>query len=184
MAETNEVKDVPVVQDYPEVFPKDLPGLLPERENESDHVEHLKEVLEILKEEKLYVRFSKCAFWLREVQFIGHVINPKGITVDPSKIEGIMNWKTPQSLTDVRSFLGLVGYYRKFIEGLSKVAALLPDMTRKSVVFNWGKYQEEALKEWKKRLTQAPNLALPDGNKDLVVCTDALHRVLGCVLMQ
>ena len=84
---------------------------------------------------------------------LGHVINPEGITVDPAKIEAITNWKTPQNPTDIRSFLRLDGYYRRFIEGFSKIAAPLTGMTRKSIVFSWGKLQEEAFQELKKLLT-------------------------------
>ncbi|GKC43657.1 hypothetical protein Tco_1061379, partial [Tanacetum coccineum] len=79
---------------------------------QEEHVEHLRLVLKLFKKEKLYAKFSKCEFWLREVQFLGHVINGNGIHVDPSKIEAVKNWKAPRTLTEVRSFLGLAGYYR------------------------------------------------------------------------
>ncbi|GJS89668.1 putative reverse transcriptase domain-containing protein [Tanacetum coccineum] len=100
---------------------------------QEENVEHLRLVLEILKKEKLYAKFSKCELWLREVQFFGHVINGNGIHVDPSKIEAVKNWKAPRTPTEVRSFLGLAGYYRRFIENFSKIAKSLTILTRKQL---------------------------------------------------
>ncbi|GKC60086.1 putative reverse transcriptase domain-containing protein, partial [Tanacetum coccineum] len=100
-----------------------------------EHVEHLRLVLELLKKEKLYAKFSKCEFWLREVQFLGHVINGNGIYIDPSKIKADKNWKAPRTPFEVRSFLGLAGYYRRFIENFSKIAKSLTILTRKSKTF-------------------------------------------------
>ncbi|GKF25121.1 putative reverse transcriptase domain-containing protein [Tanacetum coccineum] len=96
---------------------------------QEEHVEHLRLVLELLKKEKLYAKFSKCEFWLKEVQFLGHVINGNGIYVDPSKIESVKNWKSPRTPTEVCSFLGLAGYYRRFIENFSKIAKSLTILT-------------------------------------------------------
>ncbi|GKA04942.1 putative reverse transcriptase domain-containing protein [Tanacetum coccineum] len=104
---------------------------------QEEHVEHLRLVLELLKKEKLYAKFSKCEFWLREVQFLGHVINGNGIHVDPSKIEAVKNWKAPRTLTEVRSFLGLAGYYRRFIENFSKIAKSLTILTQKNQKTWW-----------------------------------------------
>ncbi|GJZ24852.1 hypothetical protein Tco_0562311 [Tanacetum coccineum] len=132
---------------------------------QEEHVEHLRLVLGLLKKEKLYAKFSKCEFWLREVQFLGHVINGNGIHVDPSKIEAVKNWKAPRTLTEVRSFLGLAGYYR-------------------SKTFDWGEEQELAFQTLKDKLCNAPVLALPDGPEDFVVYCDASGIGLGCVLMQ
>ncbi|GJY51991.1 putative reverse transcriptase domain-containing protein [Tanacetum coccineum] len=109
-----------------------------------EHVEHLRLVLELLKKEKLYAKFSKCEFWLKEVQFLGHVINGNGIHVDPSKIEVVKNWNAPRTLTEVRSFLGLAGYYRRFIKNFSKIAKSLTILTQKNKTFNWGEEQELA----------------------------------------
>ncbi|GKC38504.1 putative reverse transcriptase domain-containing protein, partial [Tanacetum coccineum] len=100
---------------------------------QEEHVEHLRLVLELLKKEKLYAKFSKCEFWLREVKFLGHVINGNGIHVDPSKIEAVKNWKAPRTPTEVRSFLGLAGYYRRFIENFSKIAKSLTILTQKKL---------------------------------------------------
>ncbi|GJY20231.1 putative reverse transcriptase domain-containing protein [Tanacetum coccineum] len=124
---------------------------------QEEHVEHLRLVLELLKKEKLYAKFSKCDFWLREVQFLGHVINGNRIHVNPSKIEAVKNWKALRTPTKVRSFLGLAGYYRRFIENFSKIAKSLTILTQKT---------------------------LPDGQEDFVVYCDASGIELGCVLMQ
>ncbi|GJY56686.1 putative reverse transcriptase domain-containing protein [Tanacetum coccineum] len=151
---------------------------------QEEHVEHLRLVLELLKKEKLYAKFSKCEFWLREVQFLGHVINGNRIHVDPIKIKAVKNWKAPRTPTEVRSFLGSVGYYRRFIENFSKIAKPLTILTQKSNTFNWGEEQELAFQTLKDKLCNAPVLALPDGPEDFVVYCDASWIGLGCVLMQ
>ncbi|GJZ96978.1 putative reverse transcriptase domain-containing protein [Tanacetum coccineum] len=151
---------------------------------QEEHVEHLRLVLGLLKKEKLYAKFSKCEFWLREVQFLGHVINGNGIHVDPSKIEAVKNWKAPRTPTEVRSFLGLAGYYRRFIENFSKIAKSLTILTQKCKTFDWGEEQELAFQTLKDKLCNAPVLALLDGPEDFVVYCDASEIGLGCVLMQ
>ncbi|GJS17882.1 putative reverse transcriptase domain-containing protein [Tanacetum coccineum] len=138
----------------------------------------------MLKKEKLYAKFSKCEFRLREVQFLGHVINGNGIHVDPSKIEAVKNWKAPRTSTEVSSFLGLAGYYLRFIEDFSKIAKSLTILTQKSKTFDWGEEQEYAFQTLKDKLCNAPVLALPDGSEDFVVYCDASGIGLGCVLMQ
>ncbi|CAA0819544.1 Uncharacterized mitochondrial protein AtMg00860, partial [Striga hermonthica] len=100
--------------------------------SQKEHEKHLRVVLETLRREKLYAKFSKCEFWLRRVAFLGHVITQAGIEVDPSKLAAVQNWSTPKSPSEVRSFLGLAGYYRRFIEGFSKIALPLCQLTRKS----------------------------------------------------
>ncbi|GJX92928.1 putative reverse transcriptase domain-containing protein [Tanacetum coccineum] len=151
---------------------------------QEEHVEHLRLVLELFKKEKMYAKFSMCEFWLREVQFLGHVINGNGIHVDPSKIEAVTNWKAPRTPTEVRSFLGLAGYYRRFIENFSKIAKSLTILTQKSKNFDWGEVQELAFQTLKDKLCNAPVLALPDGPEDFVVYCDGSGIRLGCVLMQ
>nr|GEV52701.1 putative reverse transcriptase domain-containing protein [Tanacetum cinerariifolium] len=189
-SEGKQLKDVPVVRDYPEVFPKDLPGLPPTRpvefqidlipraalvmpfgltnapavfmdlinwvckpysdkfvivfiddiliysKNEKEHKEHLKAILELLKKEKLYAKFSKCEFWNPKVQFLGHVIDSRGIHVDLAKIEYIKDWASPKTPTKIRQFLGLAGYYRRFIEGFSKIAKSMTKLTQKGTKFD------------------------------------------------
>ncbi|GKB72747.1 putative reverse transcriptase domain-containing protein, partial [Tanacetum coccineum] len=140
---------------------------------QEEHVEHLRLVLELLKKEKLYAKFSKCEFWLKEVPFLRHVINGNGIHVDPSKIKAVKDWKSPRIPTEVRSFLGLVGYYHRFIENFSKIAKSLTILTQKSKTFNWGEEQEYAFQTSKDKLCNVPVLALPDGSGDFVVYCDA-----------
>ncbi|GJU46909.1 putative reverse transcriptase domain-containing protein [Tanacetum coccineum] len=151
---------------------------------EEEHEVHLKTILDILKTEKLYAKFSKCEFWLKEVQFLGHVVNRDGIHVDPSKVESVKNWKTPESPTEIRSFLGLAGYYRRFIENFSKIAKPLTLLTQKNKAYVWGDKQDEAFQILKEKLCNAPVLALPDGPDDFVVYCDASKQGFGCVLMQ
>ncbi|GJV53055.1 putative reverse transcriptase domain-containing protein [Tanacetum coccineum] len=151
---------------------------------QEEHVEYLRLVLEMLKKEKLYAKFSKCEFWLREVQFLRHVINSNGIHVNPSKIEAVKNWKAPRTPSEVSSFLGLAGYYRRFIENFSKIAKSLTVLTQKCKTFDWGEEQELTFQTLKGKLCNAPVLALPDGPKDFVVYCDASGLGLGCVLVQ
>ncbi|GJS29263.1 putative reverse transcriptase domain-containing protein, partial [Tanacetum coccineum] len=118
------------------------------------------------------------------VEHLRHVINGNGIHVDPSKIEAVKNWKAPRTLTEVRSFLGLAGYYRRFIENFSKIAKSLTILTQKCKTFDWGEEQELTFQTLKDKLCNAPVLALPDGLEDFVVYCDASGIGLGCVLMQ
>ncbi|GJZ19329.1 putative reverse transcriptase domain-containing protein [Tanacetum coccineum] len=152
--------------------------------SEEEHEVHLKTILDLLKKEKLYAKFSKCEFWLQEVQFLGHVVNRDGIHVDPSKVESVKNWKTPESSTEIRSFLGLAGYYRRFIENFSKIAKPLTLLTQKNKAYVWGDKQDEAFQILKEKLCNAPVLALPDGPDDFVVYCDASKQGFGSVLMQ
>ncbi|GKC20490.1 putative reverse transcriptase domain-containing protein [Tanacetum coccineum] len=112
--------------------------------NKEEHEEHLKIILHLLKEEKLYAKFSKCDFWLDYVQFFGYVIDSKGIHVNPAKTEAIKNWAAPSTPTEVRQFLGLAGYYWRFIEGFSLIVKPLTKLTKKNKKYEWGKEEEEA----------------------------------------
>ncbi|KAD6796220.1 hypothetical protein E3N88_07116 [Mikania micrantha] len=152
-------------------------------QTEEEHAEHLRLLLELLKQEQLYAKFSKCDFWMREVQFLGHIVNEKGIHVDPAKIEAIKNWEAPKTPTEVRQFLGLAGYYRRFIEGFSKIAQSLTALTHKGTKYNWTDKQEAAFQLLKQKLCSAPILSLPEGTEDFVVYCDASAQGLGCVLM-
>ncbi|GJT40467.1 putative reverse transcriptase domain-containing protein [Tanacetum coccineum] len=221
-SEGKQIKDVPIIRDFPEVFPEDLPGLPPARPVEfqidlipgavpvarapiyskidlrsgyhqlrvreqditktafrtryghykfqvmpfeltnapadkKDHEEHLKAILELLKNEKLYAKFSKCEFWIPKVQFLGHVIDSRGIHVDPSKIESIKDWSTPKTPTEICQFLG--------------------------IKFDWGKKEGNAFQLIKQKLCSAPILSLPEGNEDFVVYCNASHKGLGVVLI-
>ncbi|GJZ49507.1 putative reverse transcriptase domain-containing protein [Tanacetum coccineum] len=121
--------------------------------SEKEHEVHLKAILDLLKKDKLYAKFSKCEFWLQEVQFLGHVVNRDGIHVDPSKVESVKNWKTLESSTEIRSFLGLTGYYRRFIENFSKIAKPLTLLTQKNKTYVWGDEQDEAFCILKEKLS-------------------------------
>ncbi|KAJ9545159.1 hypothetical protein OSB04_024866 [Centaurea solstitialis] len=152
--------------------------------SKEDHVIHLIEVLETLRRERLYAKFSKCDFWLQEVQFLGHLVNREGIKVDPAKIEAVMKWEVPKTPTEIRSFLGLAGYYRRFIQDFSKIAVPLTRLTRKNVKFVWGEEQQKAFELLRGKLCEAPVLTLPEGVDDMTVYCDASYHGLGCVLMQ
>ncbi|GJY85059.1 putative reverse transcriptase domain-containing protein [Tanacetum coccineum] len=152
--------------------------------DKKEHEEHLKAILELLKKEKLYAKFSKCEFWIPKVQFLGHVIDSRGIHVDPAKIESIKDWASPKTPTEIRQFLGLAGYYRRFIEGFLKIAKSMTKLTQKGVKFDWGEKEENAFQLIKQKLCSTPILALPEGSKDFVVYCDASHKGLGAVLMQ
>nr|GEU60484.1 reverse transcriptase domain-containing protein [Tanacetum cinerariifolium] len=227
MSEGKQLEDVPVVWDYPEVFPRDLPGLPPARpvdvarasyrlapseiltkapavfmdlmnrvykpylnkfvivfiddiliysKNEKENKEHLKEILKLLKKEKLYAKFSKCEFWIPKVQFLGYVIDSRGIHVDPAKIESIKDWASPKTPTEICQFLGLAGYYRRFIEGFSKIAKSMTKLTQKGIKFDLGEKEENAFQLIKQILCSVPILALPEGSEDFVVYCDASHK--------
>ncbi|KAJ9553346.1 hypothetical protein OSB04_017391 [Centaurea solstitialis] len=123
-------------------------------------------------------------FGIREVHFLGHVVNKEGILVDPAKIEAIKKWETPKTPTEIRQFLGLAGYYRRFIANFSKIVQPLTTLTQKDKKFIWGEKQKEAFQLLKHKLCNAPILALPEGTDNFVVYCDASHQGLGCVLMQ
>nr|GEU39318.1 putative reverse transcriptase domain-containing protein [Tanacetum cinerariifolium] len=152
--------------------------------DEKEHEEHLKAILELLKEDKLYAKFSKCEFCIPKVQFLNHVIDSRGIHVNLAKIDSIKDWASPKTPTEIRSFLGLAGYYRRFIEGFLQIAKSMTKLTQKGIKFDWSKKEENAFQLIKQKLCSALILALPKGSKDFVVYCDASHKGLGDVLMQ
>nr|GEW86875.1 reverse transcriptase domain-containing protein [Tanacetum cinerariifolium] len=216
-SEGKQIKDVPIIQDFSEVFPEDLPDIpktafrtryghyefqvmpfgiintpavfmdlmnrvckpyldkfaivfiddiLIYSKDEKEHEEHLKAILEFLKEEKLYAKFSKCEFWIPKVQFLAHVIDSRGIHVDPAKIEFIKDWASPKTPTKIHQFLGLAGYYRRFIEGFSKIVKSMTKLTQKGIKFDWGEKEENAF--------QLSRSCAHPGKANVV--TDALSR--------
>ncbi|GKE41979.1 putative reverse transcriptase domain-containing protein, partial [Tanacetum coccineum] len=152
--------------------------------SKEEHGEHLKLILELLKKEELYAKFSNCEFWLLKVQFLGHVVDSQGIHIDPAKIESIKDRAMPTTPTEIRQFLGLVGYYRRFIEGFSKIAKPMTKMTQKNVKYEWEEKEEATFQLLKQRLCSAPMLALQEGTENFMGYCDASHKGLGAVLMQ
>jgi hypothetical protein len=112
--------------------------------NKEEHAQHLRIVLTRLREHKLYAKFSKCEFWLDRVQFLGHVRTPEGISIDPSKVQDVLNWKSPKSVHQIRQFLGLAGYYWSFILDFSKIAQPMTNLLQKDAKFVWSLAYEEA----------------------------------------
>jgi hypothetical protein len=153
-------------------------------QSEEEHEEHLRPVLQKLREHQLYAKISKCAFWLKEVSFLGHIITDGGIAVDPSKVRDVLNWSPPKNVPEIRSFLGLAGYYRRFIEGFSKIVKPLTTLLEKGKEFKWDEKCQASFEELKKWLTTAPMLIMPDIHKGFDVYCDASRQGLGCVLMQ
>jgi len=138
-----------------------------------EHVEHIQCVLAVLRKECLYANLEKCIFCTDKVVFLGFVVSAHGVEVDEEKIKAVHEWKPPQNVSQVRSFLGLAGFYRRFVKNFSSIAAPINQLTKKDIPFHWGKEQENAFEELKKRLTSAPLLALPDFGKTFEIECDA-----------
>jgi hypothetical protein len=149
-----------------------------------EHEEHLRLELEKLRSNQLYAKFSKCEFWLTEVAFLGHVISAGGVSVDPGKVKDVLNWVPPATVSEIRSFLGLAGYYRRFIKDFSKIAKAMTKLLEKNKAFEWTKDCQASFEELKKRLTSSPVLVLPDLTNKFDIYCDASRQGLGCVLMQ
>ncbi|KAA3462062.1 DNA/RNA polymerases superfamily protein [Gossypium australe] len=152
--------------------------------DESKHAEHLKIVLQTLRDKQLFVKFSKCEFWLRKVGFLGHIVSVDGIRVDPSKISVIIDWKPPRNVSEVRSFLGLACYYRRFVKGFSMIATLMTRLLQKDVKFEWSEKCQQSFEQLKALLTEAPVFVQLESGKEFAVYSDASLNGLGCVLMQ
>jgi hypothetical protein len=152
--------------------------------NEVEHAKHLHTVLQRLRHHRLYAKLSKCDFWLKEIKFLVHTISKEGIVVDPDKVQEVMNWKPPTTVRQIRSFLGLAGYYRRFILDFSRIAKPMTKLLKKGAKFDWGQKCEDAFHSLRQHLTTAPVLAQPDKNKPFDVYCDASGTGLGCVLMQ
>ena len=149
-----------------------------------EHENHLRIVLQTLRENQLFVKSSKCDFWLKEVSFLGHIVSVEGIRVDLMKIEAIVNWHPPRNVTEVRRFLGLAGYYRRFVPGFSVIASSLTRLLRKGVKFEWDDKCQSSFKRLKEILVKSPVLIQPTSGRDYTVYSDASRVGLGCVLMQ
>src|SRR4051812_39655798 len=143
-----------------------LDDILIYSKNEEEHVEHLRLMLEKLREHKLYAKYSKCEFWLPEVTYLGHVISKDGIAVNPERIQAILDWTPPKTVKQVQSFLGLASYCRRFVENFSKIARPLTNLLHKGVKFEWTDKCQESFQALKDKLTSPPVLAPPDTQKD------------------
>jgi hypothetical protein len=120
-----------------------------------EHEQHLRMVLQVLREHRLYAKLSKCSFYQKQIQYLGHIVSEDGITVDPEKVEAIKSWPTPTNISEVRSFMGLVGYYRRFIAGFSKIVYPITSLQRKGVKFEWSTKCERSFQHLKELLTSA-----------------------------
>jgi hypothetical protein len=152
--------------------------------SEEEHEGHLRLVLQKLQDHKLYAKLSKCEFWLKQVAFLGHVISKGGISIDPSKVQDVLSSKAPTSVSDIRSFLGLARYYRRFIEGFFKICMPMTELLKKDKKFEWTPAWEASFQELKKRLTTALIRVMPDMEKPFFIHCVASGQGLGCVLMQ
>jgi hypothetical protein len=153
-------------------------------QSEEEHADHLRMVLQRLREHQLYAKLSKCEFWISEVLFLGHIINKEGLAVDPKKVADILNWKASIDARGIKSFIGMAEYYRRFIEGFSKIAKPMTVLLGNKVEFKWTQKCQGAFEALKEKLTTAPVLVLPDVHKPFSVYCDACYTGLGCVLMQ
>ena len=150
----------------------------------AEHEPHLQLALQVLRENQLYAKLEKCDFWLQEIQFLGHMVSKEGISVDPTKVEAVMRLERPKSVFEIRNFLGLAGYYRRFNENFSRIACPMTRLTRKGVSFDWNDNCEESFQELKKRLTTALVLITSVSGEKYTVFYDASRVGLGCVLMK
>ena len=143
--------------------------------SEEDHEGHLRVVLHTLREHQLYAKFSKCEFWLTKVRFLGHVVLTSGVSVDSEKVKAVMSWERPKSVFEIHSFLGLAGYYRRFIKDFSLLSTPMMRLTRKEVKFEWNDLYERAFQELKRRVTSAPILIVPERGHRYIVYCDSLR---------
>jgi hypothetical protein len=137
-----------------------------------------------MREHQLYAKLSKCEFCIDEVLFLGHIINKHGLAMDPKKIADILNWKAPIDVRGIKSFIGMARYYRRFIEGFSKIARPMATLLENKVEFKWTLKCQEAFEALREELTTAPVLVLHDVHKPFSVYCDACYNGLRCVMMQ
>src|SRR4051812_5833384 len=161
-----------------------LDDILVYSKSEAEHEEHLRQVLQKLRDHQFYAKFSKCEFWLNKVNFLGHVISAEGIAVDPDRVRTIQEWAPPRNVKQLRSFLGLASYCRKFVENFSKIAKPMTELLCKGKRYTWLPACQAAFEELKRRLTTAPILTPPDESQPFQVFCDASLNGLGGVLMQ
>jgi hypothetical protein len=149
-----------------------------------EHERHVQQVLGVLRKEKLYAKESKCELVKTEVEFLGHIVGRRGLSMVEEKVKAISEWPTPRNVSEVRSFLGTAGYYRQFIKGFSELATPLTMLTKDDVKFEWGSKQQDAFTRLQSAVKEGPVLALPDPNLPFIVHTDASGFAVGAVLSQ
>ena len=161
-----------------------LDDLLVYSRSVEEHQAHVTQVLQVLRQHHLYAKVSKCSFFQHSVEYLGHVVTADGVAPDPVKVRAVQDWKVPENVREIRSFLGLAGYYRRFIQDFAKIAAPLTELTRKDVPYVWSLREGEAFAALKRQLTQAPVLQLADPSLEFVVTCDASDFAVGAVLSQ
>jgi hypothetical protein len=153
-------------------------------QTEQEHLQHIRQVLELLRQHKLYGKTSKCEFLKESVEYLGHIISSQGIATDPKKVEVVKHWPVPKNIKELQSFLGLCNYYRRFIFDYSRIASPLTDLTHKDVPYHWPPSAQQAFQEIKDRMSTTPVLCIPDPDKPFTVTTDASDFAMGAVLQQ
>lgn len=148
-----------------------------------EHVQHLKQVLQLLRQHQWRVKESKCAFAQHSISYLGFVVSGNGVSIDPAKVQAVLEWPVPQSIKELRGFLGLAGYYRKFVRNYGVISQPLTHLLCKNVPFVWSTTTQTAFEVLKKALTSAPVLALPDFKVQFVVETDASDTGVGAMLL-
>jgi hypothetical protein len=161
-----------------------LDDLLVASATPAEHLDHLRTVLALLRKHRLYAKMSKCAFAQTEVEFLGHVASAEGVKVDPNKVQAIVSWPTPRNVSELRSFLGLATYYRRFVKNFSLLAAPLTDMTKKDLLWSWTPASDHAFNSLKDALAAAPVVRAPARGVPFTVTTDASDYAVGAVLTQ
>jgi hypothetical protein len=171
----------PFLDDFVIVYLDDILIFSKSRE---DHIEHVKRVLDVLRKEQLFLKFSKCEFGKTSLIYLGHIVGGGELKIDPSKVKVILEWSRPNNVTEVRSFLGAAQYWRKFIANFSSIAAPLHVVTSVKQGFQWGGKQQQAFDTLKEKISSASVLALPNLRQPFEIQTDASNYAMGAVLLQ